>query len=176
MKNFRNNKNYKYFDNNIEKTTLKNGFKIITKHNPFYNSFAMGVFVNVGSRDDFHNKSGLAHLLEHILFKKTKKNNYKQIAEKFEEFGAYYNAFTTQENLSFYIRALAPHYKKSLNILFEIIRAAFSQRRKTLRNALSSKFDLSLIDCALKKANINPNRRGETLSINEFALLCENLA
>jgi len=121
MKNFRHNKNYKYFDNNIEKTTLKNGFKIITKNNPYYNSFAMGVFVNVGSRDDFSNKSGLAHLLEHILFKKTKKYNYKQIAEKFEEFGAYYNAFTTQENLSFYVRALTPHYKKSLNILFEII-------------------------------------------------------
>lgn len=58
---------------------------------------------------------------------------------------------------------------KSEETFFKIVRAAFGQRRKILRNALSSKFDLKKIDAALSISNIDPMRRGETLAIEEFA-------
>ncbi len=54
---------------------------------------------------------------------------------------------------------------------FGIVRASFNQRRKTLLNSLSNKFDENDVKKALKKANIDPKRRGETLSMEEFAKL-----
>lgn len=60
---------------------------------------------------------------------------------------------------------------KDEKIFFEIVRAAFGQRRKTLRNALSAKFEPEIIDNALSKSGIDGKRRGETLTIEEFAIL-----
>jgi len=108
--------NYTY-----QKTVLGNGITVITDRVAHYKSFALGIFVNAGSRDDFAGKSGTAHFVEHLIFRKSKKYNSKQIANKFEEFGAYTNAFTTQEMTCFYVRALKPHLKKSLNLLLEIV-------------------------------------------------------
>ncbi|MBI5181529.1 MAG: 16S rRNA (adenine(1518)-N(6)/adenine(1519)-N(6))-dimethyltransferase RsmA [Nitrospirae bacterium] len=62
---------------------------------------------------------------------------------------------------------------------FKVVRAAFSQRRKTLRNALKSanlpKINDEALDAAFAKTGIDPKRRGETLSIAEFARLADNL-
>jgi 16S rRNA (adenine1518-N6/adenine1519-N6)-dimethyltransferase len=56
-----------------------------------------------------------------------------------------------------------------------VVHAAFSQRRKTLRNALQSKFSKEAALAALEHANIDPGRRGETLTIAEFAALTESM-
>ena len=58
---------------------------------------------------------------------------------------------------------------------FDIVRAAFGQRRKTLRNALLSKFDADVIDNALTRSGIDGKRRGETLSIEEFSSLANKI-
>lgn len=65
-------------------------------------------------------------------------------------------------------------------MFFKVVEAAFGERRKTLRNSLLSRLSFAglsreRIDLALKKANIEPTRRGETLSIEEFAVLAEAL-
>jgi len=60
---------------------------------------------------------------------------------------------------------------KRRGVFFRTVRAAFGQRRKTLRNALMKEFDPVEIDRALSAANIDPKRRGETLTIEEFARL-----
>lgn len=52
-----------------------------------------------------------------------------------------------------------------------VVHAAFSQRRKTLRNALRARYDHERVDHALTRAEIDGKRRGETLSIDEFARL-----
>ncbi len=65
---------------------------------------------------------------------------------------------------------------KDENIFFEIVRAAFGQRRKTLRNALCAKFEREIIDNALVKSGIDGKRRGETLKIEEFATLADCVA
>jgi len=61
-------------------------------------------------------------------------------------------------------------------LFFRVVRAAFSQRRKTLRNCLLTVFDPAKTDEALSKAGIDPKRRGETLSIREFADISNNIA
>lgn len=62
-----------------------------------------------------------------------------------------------------------------LNTFFKLVKAGFSQKRKTLRNSLSSGLHISTLEAEglLKKANIDPMRRAETLSIEEWRLLCE---
>ncbi|MEM9068783.1 MAG: 16S rRNA (adenine(1518)-N(6)/adenine(1519)-N(6))-dimethyltransferase RsmA [Myxococcota bacterium] len=52
-----------------------------------------------------------------------------------------------------------------------VVQAAFGQRRKTLRNSLRSRFDADAVDAALARAEIDPKRRGETLSIESFGTL-----
>jgi len=61
-----------------------------------------------------------------------------------------------------------------LEIFFKLIKAGFSQKRKTLRNSLSSGLHINANEAAslLKKANIDPMRRAETLSIEEWKTLC----
>lgn len=73
--------------------------------------------------------------------------------------------------------AIRPRPKITLRdekLFFELVRAAFNQRRKTLRNALSAKLDIDNVDEALWETGIDPKRRGETLSIEEFAALSNN--
>ena len=62
-----------------------------------------------------------------------------------------------------------------LEYFFKMIKAGFSQKRKTLRNSLSSGLHISTIvsEELLKKADIDPMRRAETLSIDEWQTLCE---
>jgi len=57
-----------------------------------------------------------------------------------------------------------------------VVHAAFGQRRKTLRNALSAAFDGGVVDGALAAAAIDGQRRGETLSVDEFATLTRALS
>jgi 16S rRNA (adenine1518-N6/adenine1519-N6)-dimethyltransferase len=64
---------------------------------------------------------------------------------------------------------------KDEEVFFKIVRTAFNQRRKTLKKALSAKFDPEIIDKALSKSGIDGKRRGETLSIEEFATLANEV-
>lgn len=64
---------------------------------------------------------------------------------------------------------------KDEKTFFEIVRAAFGQRRKTLRNALCAKFDPEIIDNALSTSGIDGKRRGETLTIEEFRKLADSI-
>jgi 16S rRNA (adenine1518-N6/adenine1519-N6)-dimethyltransferase len=57
----------------------------------------------------------------------------------------------------------------------KVVHAAFNQRRKTLRNALSAAFDVGAVDRALAAAAVDGMRRGETLSVDEFGRLSEAL-
>ncbi|HRP01962.1 MAG TPA: pitrilysin family protein [Candidatus Kapabacteria bacterium] len=113
-----------------QKTVLDNGITVITDKANHYKSFALGIFINAGSRDDENNKIGTAHFVEHLIFRKSKKFNSKQIANKFEEYGAYTNAYTTQELTCFYVRALKPHLRKSINLLCEIVFNPDFQKRE----------------------------------------------
>jgi predicted Zn-dependent peptidase len=56
-------------DQAIQKSVLKNGVRILTKRMPHIHSVSMGVWVNVGARDESLAESGLSHFIEHMIFK-----------------------------------------------------------------------------------------------------------
>ena len=117
----------------LNRTCLTNGVRIVTEEIQSVESFALGIFINAGSREDSYTLPGLAHLLEHAIFKKTRTRNGRQIADEFESIGAYLNAFTTKEMTCVYVRALKQHLGKSLELLSDIVlNPVFTE--KDLRN------------------------------------------
>lgn len=102
------------------KTTLPNGIRILTEEVPSVSSFALGITINAGSRDDWKGYYGLAHFLEHAGYRHTQKRTSRQLASLFERLGAYTNAFTTKEMTCFYVRALKPNFKKTLDLISDV--------------------------------------------------------
>jgi len=103
-------------------TQFSNGLKLITA--PLQNTKAVTVLflVGVGSRYETKNINGMAHFLEHMFFKGTKKRpNTLDIARTLDAVGASYNAFTSEEHTGFYVRASSEHFDLGLDILFDML-------------------------------------------------------
>ena len=107
-------------ENPVAKTTLKNGIRIVTKNMPYARSVSMGVWVNVGARDESAFESGLSHFIEHMIFKGTQKRSAFQIAKEFDAVGGNTNAFTTMENTCYYARVIDSHTETMVDILSDI--------------------------------------------------------
>jgi len=102
-------------------TTFDNGLTVITDELPYIESFSLGIGVAVGSRHDFDGKEGIAHFLEHSVYRRTKKRSSRQIAIQLDNVGAYSNAYTTKELTLFYVRATKFHFHKCFEILSDIV-------------------------------------------------------
>ncbi|MBU3926564.1 MAG: insulinase family protein, partial [Bacteroidetes bacterium] len=108
--------------------TLKNGIKVI--HRSIPGSVAhCGVMVNTGSRDEAPKESGLAHFMEHMIFKGTKKRKAYHVLSRIENNGGDLNAFTTKEETSVYASFLNPYYKQSLELFADVaFQSVFPQK------------------------------------------------
>jgi predicted Zn-dependent peptidase len=84
-------------DTPADKTVLSNGIRILSKKMPHCRSVSMGVWVNVGARDESLAEGGLSHFIEHMIFKGTSKRSAFQIAKEFDAIGGNTNAFTTMD-------------------------------------------------------------------------------
>ncbi len=104
----------------VRKTTLDNGVRILTKHIPHVHSVAMGVWVNVGARDETEKEAGLSHLIEHMIFKGTQRRSGYQIAKEFDAIGGQTNAFTTMENTCYHASVMDTHLATMVDILSDI--------------------------------------------------------
>jgi len=104
-----------------QKTTLKNGITILSEKIDYVRSIAVGVWINAGSRDENPDNRGVAHFLEHMLFKGTEKRNKYEIAHYLESLGGTINAFTSKEFTCYYTRILSEHLKQSIDLLSDII-------------------------------------------------------
>ena len=112
-------------DNPFEMTkfhiTNQNNLHIISESNPNLKVFALVICINIGSRDEIKEINGISHLIEHLIFKRSAKKSAKQIANRFEDLGAFANAFTSKEQTVFYVRGLVENFDKILELLFEIV-------------------------------------------------------
>jgi len=104
----------------VNKTVLSNGITILTKHMPHVRSVSMGVWVNVGARDESAEENGLSHLIEHMIFKGTRKRTAYQIAKEFDAIGGQTNAFTAMESTCYHARVLETHLDTMVDILTDI--------------------------------------------------------
>lgn len=97
--------------------TLRNGLRILLKPAPSGISHAC-IMINAGSRDEPDGKEGLAHLIEHLLFKRTEKRSTNQILNRLELVGADLNAYTTKEYTCIHASFLNEYLERVLD-LFE---------------------------------------------------------
>ena len=100
--------------------TLSNGIRIL--HKPGATSISHAcIIINAGSRDESIHKSGLAHFIEHLLFKKTERRTTNQILNRLELVGADLNAYTTKEYTCIHASFLNPHLERSLDLFEDIV-------------------------------------------------------
>ncbi len=104
----------------INKTILDNGIRILTKKIPHVHSVSMGVWVNVGARDEKVAENGLSHCIEHMIFKGTKKRSAFQIAKQFDAIGGQTNAFTSMEMTCYHAKVMDTHMETMVDILSDI--------------------------------------------------------
>ena len=105
----------------IQEGVLNNGIKIIHQQNTFSKVGHIGVFINVGSRDEEKGEEGIAHYLEHVIFKGTKKRKAFHILSRLDSVGGELNAYTTKEETCVYASFPIEYLTRSLELLSDII-------------------------------------------------------
>lgn len=106
---------------------LSNGLDIIAELNPDSHSFAAGLFVCTGSRDEDQAINGVSHFLEHMMFKGSTKYTWEDVNRIFDEMGARYNAFTSQEMTAYYANVLPEFTERTIEHLAHLLRPALRQ-------------------------------------------------
>jgi predicted Zn-dependent peptidase len=102
-------------------TSDRNGLKVLTESFPVFHSVALGLIFNQGSRDESASEQGLTHLIEHMLFKGTARKSAADISRTIESIGGTINGFTHQEMTGIFIRFMAEHTDRVLDLLLEIV-------------------------------------------------------
>jgi predicted Zn-dependent peptidase len=105
----------------VEVTRLPSGLTVVTDAMPHLETASLGVWVGAGSRDEMADEHGIAHLLEHMAFKGTKRRTARQIAEEIEAVGGDLNAATSVETTTYYARVLKPDVPLALDVLSDIL-------------------------------------------------------
>lgn len=104
-----------------QKTVLPNGIRIITEYIPYVHSVSLGVWIEVGSRDEEPSELGLSHFIEHMMFKGTERFSARDIAEIMDRCGGHLNAFTSKEHTCYYFRILAEHFPTAAQVLQQML-------------------------------------------------------
>jgi len=104
----------------FSRTIPDNGIRIVTRRMPHARSVSMGVWVNVGARDERQEESGLSHFIEHMIFKGTKKRSALEIAKEFDAIGGQCNAFTSKENTCYHGKVMDTHLDTMVDLLSDI--------------------------------------------------------
>ena len=100
--------------------TLPSGLRIIASVEPEAAVSYVGLGVRVGARDEGLRWHGLAHSIEHMLFKGTRLRSSSQIIERMESVGAELNAYTTKEETMLYAIAPSRYARRSLHMILDI--------------------------------------------------------
>lgn len=105
----------------IQITTLANGLRVATDRMPAVESVSLGVWVRAGTRYERPDVNGVAHLLEHMVFKGTKRRSAREIAEEIEAVGGNINAYTSRETTAFYAKVLKDDAGLAVDVLADIL-------------------------------------------------------
>ncbi len=100
--------------------TLSNGIRVIHQQYVHSNVCHLGIIVNAGSGDEAENEHGLAHFIEHVIFKGTKNNSAFDILSRIDSVGGEINAYTTKEDTCVFAAFLKEHYDISIDLLADI--------------------------------------------------------
>jgi predicted Zn-dependent peptidase len=105
----------------FQKTVLPNGIRVLTEKHATSRAASCGIWVNRGTRDESPEEQGLAHFLEHLVFKRTENRNAYEISRDMEAVGGELNAFTSREYTCFVTHSLKEHVGLSLDVLSDLV-------------------------------------------------------
>jgi predicted Zn-dependent peptidase len=105
----------------IVRDVLDNGLRILTERMTHVRSISIGVWLTRGSRHETAERGGIAHFVEHMLFKGTSTRSAEDIAQAIDSIGGQLDAFTAKEYASYYIKVLDEHLPLALDVLSDIV-------------------------------------------------------
>jgi predicted Zn-dependent peptidase len=111
----------------VVREVLDNGVRLVTETMPHVRSVTIGVWLTRGSRHEMEARSGIAHFVEHMLFKGSSTRTAEDIAQAIDSIGGQLDAFTAKEYASYYIKVLDEHLPLAVDLLSDIVlRPAFA--------------------------------------------------
>ena len=105
----------------VRRTVLPGGLRVVTEHVPSVRSASVGLWVNVGSRDEGPTVAGAAHFLEHLLFKSTPTRTSVEIAQAVDAVGGELNAFTAREYTCYYAHVLDEDLELAVDLVSDVV-------------------------------------------------------
>lgn len=107
----------------LRQTTLENGIIVLSEYMPHVRSVAFGAWVRSASVHETHDKMGVSHLLEHMVFKGTARRSVREIALSLEVLGSSLDAYTSREHTVFQTRVLDEHLHQAADVIGDLISA-----------------------------------------------------
>ena len=105
----------------MRRTVLPGGLRVVTEYIPSVHSASVGVWVDVGSRDEGASVAGAAHFLEHLLFKSTPTRTAVDIAQAVDAVGGELNAFTAREHTCYYAHVLDTDLELAVDLVADVV-------------------------------------------------------
>jgi predicted Zn-dependent peptidase len=106
----------------IEKTTFDDGLTLLVERVPDVRSASLGVWLEMGSRDEPEELSGICHFLEHLVFKGTERRSAREISLISDRMGGHLDAFTSKDTTCFFAKVLDEHVPTAVDLLADIVR------------------------------------------------------
>jgi predicted Zn-dependent peptidase len=126
------------------KTCLPNGLTVVSEYIPSVRSISLGVWIKTGTRFEEKKHNGVAHFLEHMMFKGTKRRTPRQIVRSIESLGGQMNAFTSKEQTCYYVEILDEHLPRAVEVLADILHNStfaekeFEKERRVILDEIQS--------------------------------------
>ncbi len=117
----------------MRKFFLDNGIRVVLERMPSLKSVAIGIWEHVGTRDEGPHQKGLAHFLEHMMFKGTRRRSATQISQEIDSLGGEMNAFTTHETTTLFVRVLDQHVRQAVGLLADLFHHSRFDRKEIER-------------------------------------------
>ncbi len=105
----------------VSECRLTNGIRVVSEQIASSNSVAFGVWIAVGSQNEHIGNNGIAHMIEHMVFKGTEKRTAVQIADEIAEVGGNVDAYTSKEVTSYYAWVLPENLSKTIDLLGDML-------------------------------------------------------
>jgi predicted Zn-dependent peptidase len=105
----------------IVRDVLPSGLRVLTERMPHVRSVSIGVWLKRGSRHESEQLSGIAHFVEHMLFKGTASRSAEDIAQTVDSIGGQMDAFTAKEYAAYYLKVLDEHLPLAIDVLADIV-------------------------------------------------------
>jgi predicted Zn-dependent peptidase len=133
--------------NDIKITTLANGLRVATETMPGLETVSVGTWIGAGARNEQEPSNGVAHMLEHMVFKGTERRNAMAIAEEIEAVGGQMNAYTGRENTAYYVKLMKADLALGVDVIGDILQNStfdaeeFERERQVILQEIGQAFD-----------------------------------